>query len=348
MTRWNGFNRRALLKSAAIALATPALLRNTAHAATWEEVVAGARKEGELLMYSSRSDGDNKRLLDAFMARYPEIRASAIRLVGAGLTSRVEQEMASGALAASVVMASENIWFLGMAAKGQVVPPSGPSVALWKGNEAAYEKGVVTVASEPWVVGFNTQLVTQPPTDWDSLIDRQEFKGRVGLNEVNGFIAAAWYEFLTKLKPGFLEALAPLEPRLYPNSAPLSAGLGSGEIAWAPYSLPSSLEPLKRSGAPVDYIVPASGSWPIERVAIVPKDAPHPNAGLLLMEFMMSPEGQYILNGEKAGYTVAPGIEVRNEIEVDFDRVRTLDYASYDSDATIRDMRALVERLYRR
>ena len=282
------------------------------------------------------------------MAKYPEISASAIRLVGAGLTSRVEQESAAGALAASVVMASENIWFLGMADKGQVLLPQGPSVELWKGNEAAYAKGAVTVASEPWVVGFNTNLVKEAPTDWDTLVDHEEFKGRVGLNEVNGFIAAAWYDFLTKLKPGFLEKLAPLEPRLYPNSAPLSAGLGSGEIAWAPYSLPSSLEPLKRKDAPIDYIVPSSGSWPIERVAIVPKDAPHPNAGLLLMEFMMSPEGQYILNGEKAGYTVAPGIEVKNEIEVDFDKVKTLDYASYDADATIRDMRALVEKLYRR
>ena len=232
-------------------------------------------------------------------------------------------------------------------AEGRLVKPFGPSLALWKGAEKWWQSGSVQVTAEPWVIGYNTRLVKQRPADWDSLLGAMEHKGRVGLNEVTGLTVGVWYDFIEKRKPGYFEKLAALSPRIYPNSAPLTAGLTSGEIAWAPYSLASTIEPVKAKGAPVDWVLPASGTWAIERSAMIFKEAPHPAAALVLLDFMMSQEGQQAINTNRTGYSVAPGVKVANGIDVDLKQVASIDYGAY-SDADTKRWQARVDQLYRK
>ena len=247
--------RRAMLTVATALLGTSILGALSGRAVAddgWDKVVAAANTEGQVLLYSTKADNDNARLLEGFAKRYPKIQAKAVRLVGGAMVARVEQELKAGALVADVLLHSENQWSSTKATAKSLLIPNGPSVAQWKGAEKYYNTGAVVLASEPWVIGYNTKLVTTPPKDWDSLLGDEKFKGQIGLNEVSGLTVAIWYDFVEKKKPGYLEKLAKLAPRIYPNSAPLTAGLSSGEIAWAPYSLASSIDPVKAMGAPID------------------------------------------------------------------------------------------------
>jgi iron(III) transport system substrate-binding protein len=83
----------------------------------------------------------------------------------------------------------------------------------------------------------------------------------------------------------------------------LLAGLvASGEIAFALTTYSHGAEKLKQKGAPVDWyaIEPAIGR--ANGVAILRKPA-HPHAAMLFADFMLSPEGQAIL--ERGGYVPA-------------------------------------------
>jgi iron(III) transport system substrate-binding protein len=157
---------------------------------------------------------------------------------------------------------------------------------------------------------------------------------------------AVWFDFIEKRIPDYFPRLAKLKPQIYPNSAPLTAALTSGEIAWAPYSLASSIEPLKAKGAPIDYVFPKNGTWAIERSAMIFKEAPHPYAARVLLDYMMSQDGQQILNTDRAGYTVAPGVKLTGAIEVDLNKVASIDYTSYDKNFT-RNWQNKVDQLFR-
>jgi iron(III) transport system substrate-binding protein len=100
-----------------------------------------------------------------------------------------------------------------------------------------------------------------------------------------------FYHFLEEnYGPGFLTKLAAQQPRIYPSVQPITAALISGEIAAGIF-----LEPLtdeKNSGAPVDWGRLSGKIWGTRFYAVNLKAGPHPNAGLVLANFMVTKEGQ--------------------------------------------------------
>lgn len=301
---------------------------------SWQSVVDQANKEGQVVLYSTRSDADNTELLNGFMKKYPGIHAQAVRLVGGALVSKVDQELQAGQPQADVLIHSERQWSDEKAKDGALVEPSGPALSIWSGADQYYKNGVVVASAEPWVMAYNTNLVKSRPQDWDSLLNDSSYKGKVGLNEVSGLTVGIWYQFVEDKKSGYFEKLAALKPKIYPNSAPLTQALGSGELAWAPYSLPSTVEPLKAQGAPIDWVVPDSGTWALERDAMALKKAPHQAAAKVLLDFIMSNEGQTLLNGKNRGFSYAPGADVPDQLKVDKSKVAVLDYSKYPDSLT--------------
>ena len=49
---------------------------------------------------------------------------------------------------------------------------------------------------------------------------------------------------------------------------------------------------------------------------------------------MMSQEGQQVINTNRSGYSVAPGVKVTNGIDVDLKQVASIDYTSFDPSFT--------------
>ncbi len=319
-----------------------------AGASGWAEIVSEANSEGQLLMYSTRSDADNTKLLAGFMEKYPGIKAQAIRLVGNKMNERINQELKAGVPTADLLVFSDQIWMAEKLKEGALEKPCGPSAALWAGAGKLYPNPeLVPIANEPWVMAYNTNLVKPAPRDWGDLINRDEFVGRVGLNEVSGLTVAIWAETIDRLAGGgYFAKLAKLKPRIYPNSAPLTQGMAAGEIAWAPYSLASTIEPLKAKGAPIEWLIPNGGTFLLQRNAIMLKVAPHPAAGMLLFDYAMSAEGQGLINGSKRGVAVAPGIQLEDDLDVDLNKIHVVDSKPYGAD-TVTKWRSNWDSFYR-
>lgn len=323
----------AIATTATLLAGTPAMAQGAAALcqAGWGQVLAQAKKEGKVMLYSTRSDADNRRLLEGFSRKYPDIQASSIRLIGNRINERINQEVKAGVPTGDVMVFTDPNWMADKIKTNELVVPCGPSVGLWKGAGSFYpQPELVPVVNEPWVLAYNTNLVKNPPKDWNELLADKQWVGKVGLNEVSGLTVAIWADIVSsRAGADYFDRLAPFKPRIYPNSAPLTQGIIAGEIAWSPYSLPSTIEPLRAKGAPIEWIVPTSGTFLLQRFALALKVAPNPAASLVLIDYMMSAEGQELINGSRQGLTVAPGIKLPTALNVDLTKAVVVDQSKY-------------------
>ena len=346
------FTAKATLMAAALlaplavqAADIPALCKG---GAGWNQVLAEAKKEGEVLMYSTRADADNARLLAGFTKKYPDIKANSIRLIGNRMNERIDQEMKAGVPTGDLMIFTDPQWMAEKVKAGALVAPCGPSVPLWQNAQKFYPaKELVPVVNEPWVLAYNTNLIKNKPKDWQDLLADKSLQGKVGLNEVSGLTVAIWAEIVeSRAGAGYFDKIAPFKPRIYPNSAPLTQGIIAGEVAWSPYSLPSTIEPLRAKGAPIEWIVPNGGTFLLQRFALVLKVAPHPAAAMVLLDYTMSAEGQNLINGNRQGLTVAPGVKLDTELKVDLSKVAVVDQTKYGEE-TLNKWTQKFNQLYR-
>jgi ABC-type Fe3+ transport system substrate-binding protein len=84
----------------------------------------------------------------------------------------------------------------------------------------------------------------------------------------------------------------------------------------------------------------------LQRFALVLKAAPRPAAALVLLDYMMSAEGQQLINGNRQGLTVAPGIKIDSQLEVDLNKVQVVDQSGYEL-STLRTWVDKFNKLYR-
>ncbi len=328
----------AAVAASAVLLTTPAAAQDAAAlcGSGWNQVLAQAKKEGEIMMYSTRAEADNQRLLGGFMKKYPEIKATSIRLIGNRMNERIDQEMKAGVPTGDLMVFTDPSWMAEKVKQNALIAPCGPALSLWQGAGKFYpQRELVPVVNEPWVMAYNTNLVKNKPKDWGDLLNDKQWVGNVGLNEVSGLTVAIWAEIVSsRAGADNFDRIAPFKPRIYPNSAPLTQAVIAGEIAWSPYSLPSTIEPLRAKGAPIEWIVPESGTFLLQRFALSLKAAPHPAAALLLMDYMMSAEGQELMNGNRQGLTVATGIKIPSELKVDLNKAVVVDQSKFGAETT--------------
>jgi iron(III) transport system substrate-binding protein len=148
-----------------------------------------------------------------------------------------------------------------------------------------------------FVVAFNTNKVSRAelPKSYEGFLD-PKWRGRIGIEATD----AEWLATLVKkwgTEPGmaYFKKLAEMKPDVRKGHVLLAELIASGEIPVGLTVYNSNAESLKRKGAPIDWL-------PIEPVAARPqgiavaKNAPHPHAALLFADYVLSPEGQELLN----------------------------------------------------
>src|SRR5690606_40057078 len=105
----------------------------------------------------------------------------------------------------------------------------------------------------------------------------------------------SWTELLRILKEEygeeFLEGLADNDIKKVDSAIPGTQQVAAGESLTTFPSLPSVVNPLQKSGAPVELacLAPTTGA---EQYSTVAEGSPHPNAALLLANFLMPAKSQ--------------------------------------------------------
>lgn len=120
------------------------------------------------------------------------------------------------------------------------------------------------------VVGlaYNTRKVKTPPTSWRDLF-KPEFKGQVGVVNLNSSLGVAFLVMLArlngggeaKIEPGFdsFKALMPSVSAVAPRPGALAALFERDEVAIAPL-WNNTILTLRERGLPVDWVIPKEGA----------------------------------------------------------------------------------------
>jgi iron(III) transport system substrate-binding protein len=303
--------------------------------AAWDATVAKAKEEGKVVVYGGKDDSQVAALLDAFNAAYPDIKAEYQRVRVSELTVRMDQELGSDKVSADVLFTTAADWLAAKAAAGELSPPEGPGRDRWP--EDRYADGIAQVTTDAVVLEYNTKVVHERPTAWDSLID-QPF----GLKDNTAQLIGALYDYLETDNPGLLERYAAAKPRVFDQTEP---AILSGEIAWAPWGQVSTVELQKAQGAPVDWVIPDSGTIAIPQSAVALRRGPHPAAGQVFLDFMMSRAGQAAINGNSLGISLVDD-DIPTSLKVDPALLTFVDLSKYDS-TKLDEIMAEFNRLFR-
>ena len=108
--------------------------------------------------------------------------------------------------------------------------------------------------------------------------------------------------------PDFLTRLKASDTKLFASGVALAQSLGSGEtMAGAGPTSMTIIKPLMAKGAPVDFVVP-NPAFGFEFAAGAFGWSKRPNAALVVLDYLMSVEGQTVLYGTGDGASPRPNI----------------------------------------
>jgi iron(III) transport system substrate-binding protein len=144
-----------------------------------------------------------------------------------------------------------------------------------------------------YVVGYNTARVKRAeiPATYDGFVD-SKWKGRLGIEATD----AEWMATVIKLRGTdkgmeYFRRLSAQGLDVRRGHVLLASLVAAGEVPVGLSMYQSNILPLKRKGAPIDF-VPVQPVVARPQGIAVARNAPHPNAALLFTDFVLSPAGQ--------------------------------------------------------
>jgi len=264
------------------------------------ELIAAAKKEGKLVLYTANFAEVEEQVIRAFNKRFPEITVEMVRAPGGQLITRIKTEAAAGKLIADVVDHSDRALMLPLIDMFQDYAP--PNAADYN-PDAQIAPNLWPRTTLAWSIAYNTELVKDPPKSWMDLT-KPEYDKQIGevFAQSGG---TTWTRIMFErqvLGEDYWARQAATHPTLYPSGAPMADSLVRGEIAIGPL-LYNVIYTKQKDGAPIKIIFPPEGAPVNPNSAGIPKTAAHPNAAKLFLNWCLSVEGQTFMIKELGNIT---------------------------------------------
>jgi iron(III) transport system substrate-binding protein len=264
----------------------------------WAKVVAKANQEGAVTFYTSFPTGTVQQAEDGFQKAYPNIKLTVVRDTSPNLQVKISAEQSTNSAGADVYVGTDLGYFAQEDAVGELTKATGPNVASFPTAGAPSANSIVVVRL-PFVVAYNTTLVSKAPTSWKSLLDPAYGKGKICLLSWTASpVVLATYDYLAKTQgPSFMSKLAAQDPVTYKSTVQQTQELAAGACSVAAITQPAAVSSLTSTGAPLKYVIPTGKTaFGLVNPAAILSNAHHPAAAQVFMNWMLSKAGQTALN----------------------------------------------------
>jgi iron(III) transport system substrate-binding protein len=263
-----------------------------ATAAQWRALVAKAKQEGSVTIYTVSNPTSYANMAAAFKAKYG-ITVTVNRNVDNAIVAQINAEESTGKAVADIWVATAKPYIYGALKNGWVVDAVGPSVFSKKFDRKTLMFGKAWISGEA-VLGeaWNSQAYKGSITGIPDFTSSSFSGGKIGVPDPRVSTSFMdWYLWAEgKYGKNILQKLAAQNPKIYTSTLPMTQAVASGEIIGAPCAAGTALT-LKAAGAPIEFKV-LSDNWNAPYFGMILKQAPHPAAAQLLANYMESPEGQ--------------------------------------------------------
>ena len=259
-----------------------------------DRLYEAAQEEGALTIYSGDSAEQMEILRAAFQEAYPGIEIAHVEGGGTSTRERIIAESASGNVLGDVVMGGGTS--ISELTEGGYAEPFQPSRVDELLPGLRDPEGVNTPRNV-YVYGitYNTDLVSaeEAPKRWEDITDPR-YKGLLSMQDPRGSGGSAviMQGLYQAYGDEFVEALAEQEVFWSSDTEQLVSGLVRGEFPIVLSARATHHYEDRQEGAPVGFIHPEDGVFIVPIAMLLVKDAPHPNAGKLFIEWTLSEDGQ--------------------------------------------------------
>jgi iron(III) transport system substrate-binding protein len=263
-------------------------------AAAAETRIDQARREGEVVWYTAMNVPDAEAVRKPFVERYPFLKLTLLRATGEKVRTRILTEMRANRYTWDVV--SFNLLDMdALNREGLLASYISPETA------SGYPAGAVdaqwaAIYVRQYVIGYNTRLVkhAEAPKTWSDLLSPQ-WAGKLAIDESDVEWYAAMLDYWGRDKAtAYMRALSSQRPQQRRGHNLLTRLLAAGDFPLALIHA-NEVEKEKQDGAPVEWVKTLDPIITSPSQVAISAKAPHPAAARLLVDFLLSKEGQRVI-----------------------------------------------------
>lgn len=295
-----------------------AVQRPAGYPRSYDATIADARTEGRVRIYANADRAELVPVVEAFKRAYPGIKVFYADLGSTEMYRRFVNETRRRQYSADIVWSSamdQQVKLINDGYAQQYASPEKPALpetAVWKNMGYG-------VTAEPIGIVYNRKLV--PPAqvprshqDLENLLRtrRADFVGKVATFDParsnTGYLYLSQDFQTTRDTRSLMEAIADTRPVLATNTGPMLAGVASGKLAIAYNVIGSYALEQARWHPDLGVVFPRDYTLVTSRIAFISREARHPAAARLFLDFLLSRAGQ----GQLARHSLWP---VRSDIQ---------------------------------
>lgn len=276
----------------------------------WEKAIAGAKKEGKVIVYSTSGPEVRIPVGAAFREKFG-IPVEFVTGKGAEVSAKLLSERKAGIHLADVYIGGSTTLVNSLKPAG-LLDPLEPLLVLPEvtGAQHWYEKKVSFIDSEhsilyfiaaPWVsISINPDLVKKSDiTSWWDLLDAR-WKGKIAFADPTVAGAAlkdfgVWSQ-TERLGLDYFRQLAKQELFLGRDDRQITEGMARGKFHIGISLKPEVIDEFSKAGASFQQIVPKEGTYLMSaggNISLINR-APHPAAAKVFINWLLSKEGQTV------------------------------------------------------
>ena len=271
-----------------------------------------AKNEGTVVFYSSMTAEHHNALVKAFNKKNPQIKLEGFRSNSISVLNRALNEGRAGHHLVDVINVNElNAWVLKDRALLQ--PHKSRETEVFP-KEFRDPEGLLLCCADVLTsdMAYNHKLVKkdEAPKSYQDLL-LPIWKGKIGMEYDMAELFAALMPIWGRDKTvNYFSVLKKQEPSRRRGRSLLGQLLAAGEFPVALGFYGYRVLEMQETGAPLEIIqADPVIAWP--RRLLLAKNAPHPNAARIFIDYVLSEEGQRLM--ANMGRTVVrPGIEIKH------------------------------------
>jgi iron(III) transport system substrate-binding protein len=286
-------------------------LNKLAPAERQKKLMAGAKQEGEVMLYSSSGLEEVRAITKQFASKYPFINTRYMRKGGSQLFDVAHLEFKSQKRIVDV-------YWAGISTLGPIVKEHKPMLARYLSPERAAipqeyrdQEGFWTATRVSVAIfAYHSQKIPREkvPKVFADLLD-PFWRGKLAVDTNPGRFTALLVERMgwTKAKD-YLQKLAQQELKVHRGRTARMQLILAGEILGSLDINADNIVEMQLQNAPLEYAMMDPTLLSLTSLAM-PSQSPHPHAATLFYDYVLSKEGQELLAKEN-------NVPVREDVEL--------------------------------
>jgi iron(III) transport system substrate-binding protein len=271
----------------------------------YKQIIEASKKENSLLVYSVLAQYNWAPVLEGFNKLYPWIKVSTLDLGGEEVFQRYYADRGSGSQTGGLLLSTAVETWIDFTKRGNLVPYKSPETDKLPGWSVPHP-GLYTVSADPLVMVYNKLLLPEGkrPRGLKHLSELARDNPRDFRNGITTYDPLAgssardlYLIYQKKYGEQLWDWLAPIGPQLRPETSagPMLQKLAAGEYKVAYLASGVVVFPKAKDAAMakvMEWRFMEDGQPLWIRPVGIPKDGTTPNAARLMLDYIVSHDGQ--------------------------------------------------------